>query len=142
MSQFVPGILFGPHVFEQLLGILVPDPDASWSLEYTAGQYVLTRTDGGLRYIVDADHWRVTLREVRGPNDAVVEALRYGEFSDTAGSRYPGRVVFQRSAEGVAVTAGYRMITLDPDDLDFTIRVPAAVPRVRAEELLDPQEQP
>ncbi len=139
MSQLVPGLFSGDDLFERLLGLLAPDADELWTVEYASAQYALRSEDSLTRYVIDPALWRVVLLERRTPDGAVLESLLYPEFASVQGMQYPKRVILQRPGEGVAVSAHFRAVVLDPDGLDFSLRVPPDVPWVHARDLLPVQ---
>ena len=91
VSQLVPGLFSGDDLFERLLGLLAPNADEGWTVEYVSAQYVLSSEDSRTRYVVDPALWRVVLLERRAPDGAILESLLYPEFASVQGKQYPKR---------------------------------------------------
>lgn len=132
-SQYLPGPVTVDQAFDNMLGLIAPEPNVGWEIENDSLRYYLTDPGGRRTYVVDARNWRVTRYARTDADDAVVEERLFGEFTTVNGVVVPTRVVFRRPPDNAMAVLSYDEITLNPKNLKLDFRVPSNVPRVSLE---------
>jgi hypothetical protein len=122
----------GDSVFESLLGIIVPDANASWQVSASGQYYTLSDPQRRRTLVVDPTIWRVIRYEERSPSGDLLEERLYADFSETDGVVLPGRVTFNVPPQDTRVTLVYRSLDLNPDVLSFDIRASSSAQRIPA----------
>ena len=121
-ERYVPGAVSSEALGRALVGLLVPDDRADWTVTADSAYYVLAApTEGGgatrQTWTVDPRTWRpVRIVEAAADGSVVVER-RYSEFGAVGGVAVPQRVDLTNPAEGVTVTVTHQRIALNPDGL-------------------------
>lgn len=117
-------------VFENMLGILSPDPSVPWQVEADDQYYYLTGPEGQRTYTVDPSIWRVTRYEERTPDGTLNEVREFAEFETVHGVSLPRRLTLRRPQDDAFASIYYEEITLNPETLSFNLRVRDNVQRV------------
>lgn len=129
-SQYLPGPVTVDQAFDNMLGLIAPEPNVGWKVENDSLRYYLTDPGGRRTYVVDARNWRVTRYARTDADGSVVEERLFGEFTTVNGVVVPTRVVFRRPPDTAMAVLSYDEIRLNPKSLSLDFRVPADVPRV------------
>lgn len=132
-AGILPAPLAGADLFENLLGLGLPEANVDWSLTADTDTYVLRAPDGLRTYRVDPARWRVVHYEERTPTGDLVEERAFSEFGLFDGVYLPRRIVIRRPADETTGTLYYRSLTLNPSELSFPLRVGASAERVLVE---------
>ena len=133
VNQLLPGLLDGDQVFERLLGTLTPDPASSWSVEQIGDNIYLHRSDQMLRYIINAETWRVAVREEYLEDGTLIETLRFDDYKTSGVHSLPHRISLQRRDVDASVSATYNSVILNPGAMEFEFEVPPDVPWISVE---------
>lgn len=131
-SSALPIPVGGDDVFRSLLGVIVPSSQADWRLNASGRYYTLTSPEQGQTLVVDPAIWRVIRYEERDASGDLVEERLYGDFHEFDGVLLPRRVTFNIPPQETSVTLAYRSISVNPESLDFGLRVNRSAERVSA----------
>jgi len=118
------------EVFENMLGILAPDPSVPWQIEADDQFYYLTGPDGQRTYTIDPTRWRVTRYEERTPGGTLNEVREFSDFETVSGVPLPRRLSLRRPQDEAFASVYYEEIALNPAALSFELRVGTGVQRV------------
>jgi hypothetical protein len=117
-------------VFENMMGILAPDPTASWQVEADEQYYYLTDPSGQRTYTIDPSIWRVVRYEERTPGGDLNEVREFAEYGTFDGVSLPRRLTLRRPNDDASASLYYEEIELNPGSLSFDLRVGNNVQRV------------
>lgn len=129
-QRHLPLPLTSEEVFENMLGILAPDPSVSWQIEADDRYYYLTDAAGQRRYTIDPNRWRVIRYEERTPGGTLIEAREFSEFDTFGDVTLPRRLTLRRPLDEASASLFYQNLTLNPKNLSFELGVGRDVPRV------------
>lgn len=132
-SSFLPEPFTSEDLFVNLLGLVIPPPEASWEVEADSGYYTLRNPAEGDTYVVDPAYWRVVRYEKRGPSDELIELRRFSGFDEFEGVVLPRRLEFRRPREDRLASIYYRSLNLNPGPLSFDLKVRSSAERVPAD---------
>lgn len=118
------------EVFENMLGILAPDPGVPWQVEADDEYYYLTGPEGQRTYTIDPARWRVIRYEERTPDGTLNEVREFSDFNTVRGVALPRRLTLRRPQDEAFASIYYEEITLNPETLSFDLRVGDSVQRV------------
>ena len=123
----LPAALTVEDLFGNLTGTLLPSPAVEWEVEADSSYYHLT--NARRTYVVDPATWRVVRYEERNRSGQLVDQRLFSEF-DRFGNLYlPRRLVFRRPPEETTAVLYYRDVTLNPEQLQFDLRVSSSAER-------------
>lgn len=117
------------NVFENMLGLVVPDNHTDWSVRADTAHYYLTDPAQRREWTVDPGTWRVLRYTKTNANGTLLEERRFSNYKMVQGISLPHRVVFQRPQENLKARIDYEGIQLNPSDLSFELGAPADIPR-------------
>lgn len=129
-QQYVPLPVSGEEVFENMLGILAPNPADAWQVEADADHYYLSNASGQHRYTIDPDRWRVIRYEQHNSDGELVESREFSEFDTIEGVTIPRRLTLRRPLDGASASLYYQDLRLNPGALSFELGVGSNVQRV------------
>lgn len=129
-QQRMPLPITNEAVFENMIGILSPDPSVSWQVEADDQYYYLTDPSGQRTYTIDPSIWRVTRYEERTPGGNLNEVREFAEYSTFGGVSLPRRLTLRRPNDDASASLYYEELTLNPGSLSFDLRVGNGVQRV------------
>lgn len=129
-QQYVPLPVSSEDIFENMLGILAPDPSRSWQVEADDEHYYLTDASGRHRYTVDPTHWRVIRYEERTADGELVETREFSEFTTFGNVYIPRRLTLRRPLDEASASLYYQKLTLNPETLSFNLEVGRNVERI------------
>lgn len=129
LQEIFPGPVSSGRLFENMLGLIAPEPTTSWTVQADSSRYYLTNPIVRERYAVDPRRWRVVRYVKKGFDGTVVQKRLFSRFKTVEGILMPHRVSFRRPPEGLAAVVTYREVNLNPSRLSFTLDVPPQVPR-------------
>ncbi len=124
-----PAPLRSNEVFENMLGIVAPDPDVEWRVEADGSLYYLEDPSGRRRWTVDPTRWRVVRYERENAEGTIIETRRFSDFQSVGGVLVPHQVMFHRPQDDLLARINYETIHLNPSDLSFDLGVPRDQPR-------------
>ncbi len=116
------------RLFETMLGLLKPDPEAGWIVSADMSRYYLDTSDE--RYVVNPSYWRVLRYEQAAPDGAIVEVREYSAFEETGGHFLPREVILRRPEEQTLLQLHYGEIDLAPEEMRFDRDVSPSAERV------------
>ena len=123
----LPAALTVEDIFGNLTGTLLPSPAVEWDVEPDSSYYHLT--NARRTYVVDPATWRVVRYEEHNRSGQLVDQRLFSAF-DRFGDLYlPRRLVFRRPQEETTAALYYRDITLNPEQLQFDLRVSSSAER-------------
>jgi hypothetical protein len=128
-QRLLPAPVASDEVFENLLGLIAPGPQTSWSVEADSARYRLSNPSGTETWTVDPRQWRVVQYTRTAPDGTVQETRRFSEFRTVQGVTLPRVVTFRRPGDGLLARIAYEEVRLNPSGLSFGLGVPADVPR-------------
>lgn len=128
-QNIFPAPVASDQLFENMLGLLAPDPTTSWTIEADSTYYYLTSDTGRERYMVDPSRWRVVRYVTETPGGTVSERRLFSDFKAAEGVLVPHRLIFRRPEEDLSAVMTYRQIDFNPSSLPLSIDVPSQVPR-------------
>lgn len=129
-SSQLPAALTRGRIFENLTGLVVPEPDVDWTRTVDGTRYVLRSADGTRTYEVDPAVWRVTRRVEQAPDGTLIEERRFGAFDTFEGLVLPREVRLRRPGDDAQASIYYRSLTPNARNLSFGLDVPASAKRV------------
>ena len=129
VQNIFPAPVSSDDFFQNMLGLLAPDPSTSWSLEADSSLYYLSDPNDRVHQTVDPTRWRVVRYEERTASGTVVEKRIFSGFRSVEGILLPNQAIFQRPEADVRATVRYQEMTLNPKRLSFALNVPSQVPR-------------
>lgn len=131
--RLLPAPLLTGKTFENVLGLLAPNPDLAWNVrpegEPGSERYVLTASGGNRTVVVDPSRWRVMRYTERTPGGDLLEERRFSEFDRFGGLFLPRRAELRRPQENTTASLSYRRLTLNPSGLSFELGVPEGTRR-------------
>jgi hypothetical protein len=129
VQNIFPAPVSSDDFFQNMLGLLAPDPSTSWSLEADSSLYYLSGSNDRVHQTVDPTRWRVVRYEEHSSNGTILEKRVFSGFRPVEGVLLPSQAFFQRPAAELRAVVRYREMNLNPKDLSFTLNVPSQVPR-------------
>lgn len=129
-QQHVPLPVSSEEVFDNMLGILAPNPAHAWQVEADEDYYYLTDATGRHHYTVDPSRWRVIRYEERNGEGELVETREFSEFDTVDGLTFPHRLTLRRPLDDASASLYYQDLRLNPDSLSFELDVGNDVRRV------------
>jgi hypothetical protein len=128
-QRLLPAPVASDEVFENLLGLIAPGAQTSWTVEADSAQYHLSNAAGTETWTVDPRQWRVVQYTRTAPDGTVQEVRRFSEFRTVQGVTLPQVVTFRRPSDDLLARIAYREVQLNPSGLSFGLGVPSGVPR-------------
>ena len=128
-SNHLPIPVSGTEILQNLLGYLVPDKSLEWNLTAGLDTYTLTSDESGESYVVDPTIWRVT-DYTRTDADQIQEYRKYSDFRTRDDVVLPGQIEFGQPEKETSASIRFRSVDLNPDELNFTLRVSDSAERV------------
>lgn len=128
--KHVPLPVSSEEVFENMLGILAPDPSRAWQVEADDTHYYLTDASGRYRYTVDPAHWRVIRYEEHTPDGELVESREFSDYETIDGITIPRRLTLRRPLDDATASLYYQNLRLNPESLSFDLDLKHNVRRV------------
>lgn len=128
-QRIFPAPVSSDRLFENMLGLLAPDPSAPWTLEADSSLYYLSGPQDRERFTVDPSRWRVVRYVEETTSGDVVQQRLFSDFRRVEGLLVPYRIIFRRPMDDLSAVITYREIDLNPSALSFTLDVPPQVPR-------------
>lgn len=130
VEEVVPIPVSSGHLFENMLGLLAPEPGTDWTLEADSSYYYLsTRPKRRKRYMVDPSQWRVVRHVKQTDLGRTIQKRLFSDFRSVDGLLIPHQIIFRRPMDNVSATVTYRTVNLNPSNLSLTLDVPPQVPR-------------
>jgi hypothetical protein len=129
IQEIFPAPVSSDQFFENMLGLVAPDPTTSGSLQADSSLYYVSDSTDRERYTVDPTRWRVVRYEQRSSTGTVVGKRLFSEFRRVEGLVLPGRLIFQQPSADLRAVVRYQEMSLNPSDLSFALDVPSQVPR-------------
>lgn len=129
-QQRMPLPITSEAVFENMMGILAPDPSVSWQIEADEAYYYLTDPSGQRTYTIDPSIWRVVRYEERTPGGEVNEVREFADYDAFGGVMLPRRLTLRRPRDEASASLYYEDLALNPESLSFELRVGDNVQRV------------
>lgn len=129
VQQIFPAPVNSEQFFENMLGLIAPAPNVSWSLEADSSLYYLSAHGDREQYTVDPIRWRVVRYEQRKSDGTVVQKRLFSNFRPVEGLVLPARLIFQRPEAGLRAVVTFKEMDLNPPDPSFGLNVPPQVPR-------------
>jgi len=129
VQQVFPAPVESEQFFENMLGLVAPEPRISWSLRADSSLYYFSGRSGRERYTVDPIHWRVVRHEQKSPSGTLRQKRLFSNFRAVEGLVLPAQLIFHRPPSDLRAVVNYREMDLNPSDLSFALNVPAQVPR-------------
>ncbi len=124
-ERYVPGAGSPAAAARAVLGLLVPEASVAWTVQATAGQYVLTGVlPAGVRrvYTVDPALWRVVAVREYDRAGALSGQQDVSDFAVVDGVPMPRRV--HVAAAGSEVTFEHSRLALNPPELRLAFSRP------------------
>jgi len=129
VQNIFPAPVSSDDFFQNMLGLIAPDPSTSWSLEADSSLYYLSGSNDRVQQTVDPTRWRVVRYEEKSSNGTVLEKRVFSGFRPVEGVLLPAQAIFQRPAAELRAVVRYQEMNLNPKNLSFTLNVPSQVPR-------------
>lgn len=129
VRQIFPAPIASNELFQNMLGVIAPDPSRRWSLESDSSLYYVSGGNHYQEYVVDPIRWRVVRFVKQAADGTVLQKRHFSDFRRVEGVLVPHRVVFRRPVDGLSAVVSYRDIDFNPTDLSFHLNVPPEVPR-------------
>ena len=127
--QLLPAPVETNEVFENMLGIIAPEPETQWTVTADSSLYYVSNPSETETWTVDPRQWRVVRYSRTTPDGTVLEVRRFGDFRPVQGVPLPHSVTFQRPVDDQSATIRYRELHLNPSGLSFDLGVPPEIPR-------------
>lgn len=128
-QKLLPAPVESDQVFENMLGLIGPSEDRSWTVTADSSLYYLSSANDRHKWTIDPKRWR-PLRYTRTRSDGTVtEERRFANFKSVQGVPLPHQVVFRRPTENLQATINYREIQLNPSTLSLALDVPDGISR-------------
>jgi hypothetical protein len=129
IQEIFPAPVSSDQFFQNMLGLIAPPPDRSWTLRADSSFYYLSSPSTNERYVVDPTRWRVVRYVKKGPNGTVRRKRLFSDFRRVEGVLMPHRVIFRRPADDLAAVVTYRQVNLNPPRRPLDLDVPPQVSR-------------
>ena len=129
VQKIFPVPVSSEEFFQNMLGLIAPDPSTAWSLQADSSLYYLSGPTDRTRYTVDPTRWRVVRYEEQTQTGTVVQKRLFSNFRPVEDVLLPSLLIFQQPAEDLRATVRYKKMNLNPSDLSFALNVPSQVPR-------------
>lgn len=129
-QAYLPVPLDVGDVFDNMLGLITPDPSISWQIDFDDDHYYLIDPDENNIYTVDPSRWRVIEFEDRTDDGELVEKRSFSDYTQINGVELPQRIEFERPSEDATATFRYRDLELNPAALSFDLGVRDNVQRI------------
>jgi len=129
VQQIFPAPVSSADFFENMLGLVAPDPSSSWSLQADSSLYYFTGPSDRTHYTVDPTRWRVVRYEEQTPDGSILEKRVFSGFRPVEGVLLPDQAIFHRPGSDLRAVVNYREMNLNPKRLSFALNVPSQVPR-------------
>lgn len=129
-EDYLPAPVASGQIFENMLGLVAPDPAVNWTVESDSTLYYLTSPDGRQEITIDPATWRVLRMVTRTADGSIAEERRFSNFESVNGILIARRVLFRRPPDDVLAVLTYSSITLNPTDLSFDLNVRDSARRV------------
>lgn len=128
-QEILPAPVTSGQIFENMLGLVRPNPSTDWSVEADSSLYYLTSSSGRRTMTVDPSRWRVVRFEKESEDGTTLEERLFSEFRSVGGILIPHQIRFRRPDDGLTALINYKEITLNPEQLSLTLDVPDQIPR-------------
>ncbi len=129
VQQIFPAPVTSEKFFQNMLGLIAPDPSTNWSLQSDSSLYYFSGPADRTRYVVDPTRWRVVRYEEQTQAGTVVQKRLFSNFRPVEDVLLPSMLIFQQPAEDLRATVRYKEMNLNPEDLSFALNIPSQVPR-------------
>lgn len=129
VQNLFPAPVSSANFFENMIGLVAPDPKTDWSVRADSTLYYLSGPNDQRRYTVDPTRWRVVRYEQHTRDGTVTQKRRFSNFRKVEGLLLPAQLLFHRPDANLRAVVRYQSMTLNPADLSFSFDVPPEVPR-------------
>lgn len=129
VQKIFPVPVSSDDFFQNMLGLIAPDPSSSWSLQADSSLYYVSGSSNHTQYTVDPTRWRVVRYEERSQTGTVLQKRLFSKFRPVEGLLLPAQLIFQRPTSGLRAVVNYQKMNLNPSNLSFGLNVPPQVPR-------------
>jgi hypothetical protein len=127
--RLLPAPIASNEVFANMLGLIAPEENTTWSVEADSARYHLTDPSGRRHWTVDPTRWRVVRYKEESSDGSVIETRRFSDFRLVNGVVLPHQVVFERPGDDLVARLKYENIRLNPSSLSFELGAPKDLPR-------------
>lgn len=129
VRNIFPAPIGSNELFQNMLGLVAPAPDAQWTLEADSSLYYLAGGNHRREYVVDPTRWRVVRYLKERDDGTVLQERHFSDFRRVDNILIPHQIVFRRPVDGLSAVMTYRDVRLNPSGLSFDLDVPPQVPR-------------
>ena len=130
VAGMLPGAVAGLHLVELATGFEQPNRDGSWHVDTDSTLYLLTSTNGRLRYTIDPSLWRVVAIKEWDADGTLLEQRWYSDFIAVHGEILPRRMALSRPGENMRISMAWHRIELQPDHLTFALKASSEAQRI------------
>ena len=126
----LPFLVTTNDIFDNLLGVVAPDPSVSWQVEADDEYYYLHDPAYQRTFKIDPTRWRVVQYEQRTADGTIVETRTFDDFTTVEGVTLPRQVTLRRPQDNSVASLYYRNLDLNPGSLSFDLDVGHDVSRI------------